>query len=106
VDSRLIVAIFVISAAIAAIAYWRWHSPINRGLGIAFQQVGKFLLDTKTCKVAETFFLEAAVLWFVFPLLDTIYEHKTLTDPVLRQAYIFSLFCFIIAVTLSHIGKD
>jgi hypothetical protein len=70
----------------------------------------RFLLDPKTCRVAETFCNEVAVLWFVFPLLDEIYEHTKhpddplLHDPLLHQAFWVSGMFFIFALILSHIA--
>ena len=62
--------------------------------------------DPKTCKVAETFFLEAAVLWFVFPLLDSMYGPQKLSDPLLRQSYFAAGLFFFFAIILSHAGKE
>lgn len=73
---------------------------------VAAKWLFKIALDHKTCKVAETFFTEAAVLWFVFPILDIIYEHREMSDPKLRQAYIASIVCFLAAVALSHAGRE
>lgn len=88
------------------LAYGRWCRQINRALGIAGIWMLKFLLDSKTCKVAETFCVEAAVLWLVFPLLDTLYDHKHLNDPFLHQAFWVAGMFFVFAVLLSHIAVE
>ena len=87
---------------VVLLAYGRWRVKINRGTAIAAKWVAKFLMDPKTCRVAETFCNESAVLWFVFPFLDTIYEHKNHDLPLLHDAYKVSAMFFIFAVILSH----
>ncbi len=89
---------------VALLAYGRWWQPINHGIGVAAKWIFRIALDPKTCSVAETFLNEAAVLWFVFPLLDIIYDNKHLNDPSLHQAYWLSGACFLGAVVLSHIA--
>ena len=88
------------------LAYVRWFIKINQVVGNAFRVLLRFLTNSKTCRVAETFLNEAAVLWFVFPILDEIYQHKKLTDPILRQANLAAAVFFLGAVALSHIGKE
>lgn len=66
----------------------------------------KIALDKKTCKVAEEFCLEAAVLWFVFPLLDSLYDPAKKGSPVLTQAYVLAAAFFFFAIILAHVGKD
>jgi len=94
------------AVVVAAIAYGRWWSRINSWIAVTAKWLFRFALDHKTCKVAETFFTEAAVLWFVFPILDIIYEHREMSDPSLRQAYVAAIACFLAAVALSHMGKE
>lgn len=96
----------VAAFVVAAIAYGRWRLRINSWIVEVAKWLGRFAMDHKTCKVAETFFTEAAVLWFVFPILDIIYEHRQMSDPSLRQAYIAAIVCFVAAVALSHMGKE
>ena len=87
---------------------------INSAIVIAAKWAFYLLIGPKFCKVAETFCNEVAVLWFVFPLLDTIYEHRNLpgnpismSDPLLRQGFGVSGLFFLFAVILSHIaGED
>jgi len=94
-----------VGAIVLALVYLRWRPRINHGVGSALKWVYKFVLDPKTCRVAETFCNEVAVLWFVFPLLDTIYEHgKIQDDPLLHQAFWVSALFFVFAITLSHIA--
>jgi preprotein translocase subunit SecG len=48
-----------------------------------------------------------AVLWFVFPLLDTLYGGQHLTDSSLHQAFAMAGLFFVFALVLSHIaGKE
>lgn len=97
---------------VALIAYLRWHGPINSGVVHALQWLYRFLKDPKTCRVAETFCNEVAVLWFVFPLLDSIYEHwKSVENgpnhpelPSLHQAFFVAGLFFAFAIVLSHVG--
>lgn len=96
------VAIF----GVAVIVYGRWRLRIDSWILIASKWAVRFARNHKTCKVAETFFTEAAVLWFVFPILDTIYERKGMSDPKLLQAYVAAIVCFVAAVALSHAGKE
>ena len=72
----------------------------------------RIVKDPKTCRVAETFCNEVAVLWFVFPLLDKIYEHwkdvgnnaNPANLPSLRQAFLIAGLFFLFAIVLSHAG--
>jgi hypothetical protein len=102
----------VAAVVVVVIAYLKWHAQINQGVKVALGAIYRFLKDPKTCKVAETFCNEVAVLWFVFPLLDSIYEHwKENGDkhlqvgiPSLHQAFLVSGMFFVFAVVLSHIA--
>ena len=104
-DSRLIVVLIVIAVVVVAMAYARWHIQINVSVVSASRGMIRFLTDPRTCRVAEQFLVEAAVLWFVFPVLDMIYDHRKISDPLLMQAYIAAVIFFIAAVVLSHVGK-
>jgi hypothetical protein len=106
VDSHLRLLLGVAATIVALIAYGRWRIHINSWVAKAVKWLYRIALDHKTCKVAETFFTEAAVLWFVFPILDSIYEHRVLSDPLLRQAYVAAIFCLLAAILLSHMGKE
>lgn len=90
----------------AVLIYGRWRVQINHAIGVATVRLWRLIIDPKTCRVAETFFVEASVLWFVFPVLDMIYEHKSVSDPLLMQSYLAALVFFIAAVVLSHAGKE
>ena len=104
-DTRLKGIAGVITIGVAGLVYKRWHARINRWVASALTWIRDFLTDEKTCKVAETFFVEAAVLWFVFPVLDSIYDPTKRGDPALGQAYIFSAICLLFAIILSHAGR-
>lgn len=94
-----------VGALVLLIACLRWRTRISLGAVYALKWLYKFVLDPKTCRVAETFCNEVAVLWFVFPLLDTIYEHgKFRDDPLLHQAFWVSALFFIFAIVLSHVA--
>lgn len=105
-DSRLFWPIGGAVLLAALLVYGRWRVQINHAIAIAVAKIWKLLIDPKTCRVAETFFVEASVLWFVFPVLDMIYEHKGLSDPLLKQSYFAAFVFFIAAVVLSHAGKE
>jgi hypothetical protein len=71
VKVRLIAEIAVGVSALAAVGIWRnkvWHFVVRRSIW--------FLEGDSFFSLLETFFNEAAVLWFVFPVLDTIYRIK------------------------------
>jgi hypothetical protein len=97
---------------VALLAYLRWHAQINHALGTAIAWLYRLLRDPKTFKVAETFCNEVAVLWFVFPLLDEIYEHwKDAGNasnhpelPSLKIAFSVAGLFFTFAIVLSHVG--
>jgi hypothetical protein len=99
-----------VGAIVFVLAYLCWRVPINSGVVCALKWVHKILLDPKTCKVAETFCNEVAVLWFVFPLLDEIYEHEKhpgdplFRDPLLHNAFWVAFLFLLFAITLSHIA--
>jgi hypothetical protein len=90
---------------VLVILYGRWWKKINSGFATAAKWMWKFLIHPTTCKVAETFCVEVAVLWFVFPLLDTLYQHGKLDDPLLRQAGWVAGIFLVFAVILSHLGE-
>lgn len=104
-DPRLKLLAVVIGLVVTGLVYKSWFARINLWAASAWKWVLGFLTDEKTCRVAATFFVEAAVLWFVFPVLDSIYDPTKRGDPALGQAYIFSAICFLCAVILSHAGK-
>jgi hypothetical protein len=106
VDPNLRLSLTVAAVLVALVIYGRWWRRINSWIVAIGKWLFRIALDDKTCKVAETFFIEAAVLWFVFPILDIIYEHRNIGDPILRQAYVACIFCFLAAVALSHMGKE
>jgi hypothetical protein len=106
VDPNLRLILGVAALVVALALYGRWWSRINSWVIAAAKWLFRIALNRKTCKVAETFFTEAAVLWFVFPILDIIYEHRDIGDPSLRQAYVACIVCFLAAVALSHMGKE
>lgn len=96
-----------VALIVALIAYRQWFVRINSWAVSVLVWTGRFLLDVKTCRVAETFCVEAAVLWFVFPILDSIYDpNKQRIAPLLKQAYLVAGMFFIFAVILSHAGKE
>ena len=111
-DIRLLFMVGAAALIVAGIAFLRWHDQIDAWIMRALGWIYRFLKDPKTCKVAETFCVEVAVLWFVFPLLDLIYEHWENVDngpnrpalPSLHQAYLVAGLFFLFAVVLSHIG--
>jgi len=96
----------VVSLIVAILVYRRWQAQINRRVAFASRWVWNILLDEKTCRVAEQFFLEAAVLWFVFPFLDSLYDPTKRNSPILMQGYILASVFFLFAVILSHAGKE
>jgi len=92
---------------VALLVYGRWRLRINHGFGLAAKWVERVVTDPKTYRVAETFCIEAAVLWFVFPLLDSLYDRKNVDSPLVHRAFGVSAAFFIFAVVLSHAaGKE
>jgi len=104
----------VAALIVAVLVYLKWHASINNAVGSSLRWLYRILRDPKTCRVAETFCNEVAVLWFVFPLLDSIYEHwkeagKTTNQqnlPSLRQAFFVAGLFFLFAVVLSHVAGE
>jgi CHAT domain-containing protein len=52
----------------------------------------EFLADSTTCEVAKTCCGEIAVLLLVFPTVDTISDHRKLSDPILHASIEVELF--------------
>jgi hypothetical protein len=91
---------------LALLVYLRWRVRINRALGCVGRWIDKIVKDPKTYKVAETFCNEVAVLWFVFPLLDAIYDPTKRGHPFLAPAFMVSGLFLFFAVVLSHSAKE
>jgi len=91
---------------VGGLAYRQWYARINFAATAFLKWLWDVCLDEKTCRVAETFLNEAAVLWAVFPLLDSIYDPKRRDNPALWQSYIIAAVCFLGAVIISHARKD
>lgn len=60
----------------------------------------------------EIFFNEAAVLWFVFPFLDTLYQTRKAGDAlapnifkVMEQSWSVALILFILAIIARKLAK-
>ena len=103
-DSRLVQMIVGAGVPVALLLYLRSKSIINRALISTGRYLGRLARDSATCKVLETFFNEAAVLWAVFPLLDEIYDSRP-NKPPLAWAYVVSGVFLFFAVALSHSAK-
>lgn len=91
---------------VAGLVYAQWRETINPAVWVAVKWLGRTLIDRKTCQVAETFCNESAVLWFVFPLLDTIYENQHPDLHLLHESYGVAGMFFLFAVVLAHAGKS
>lgn len=105
-DIRIECTLVLFGTIVAALAYRKWFARINFAATSALKWFWDICLDEKTCRVAETFLNEAAVLWAVFPLLDSIYDPARRGEPVLWQSYLLALGCFLGAVIISHARKD
>lgn len=105
-DSRLIGMVGIAAAIVALLVYLRWRGRVNRAFAAAGRWVGKIVKDPKTYKVAETFCNEVAVLWFVFPLLDAIYDPTRRGRPFLAPAFMVAGLFFAFAIVLSHSAKE
>lgn len=84
---------------LVALIYGRWWKGINSWVQSVIQH-------RKTYQVAEQFCVESAVLWFVFPILDSIYDPDRVGKPALWPAYLVALMFFIFALVLSHAAKE
>lgn len=105
-DIRLIFVAIAASVVVAGLAFRRWCDRIIQGFKAALSWFLDFLLDGKTCHVLEQFFLESAVLWFVFPLLDSLYDKtKSIPPSLVHQAYLLAGIFLLFAVILSHAGE-
>jgi hypothetical protein len=60
--------------------YAIFRKRINKAASRFGDWFAEFVLGPEFYKVAEVFFNEAAVLWFVFPLLDNIYQVRKPND--------------------------
>ena len=84
-------------ALAAAFAVWRWRFSIRKILSKAFrhEQFKEHL---------ATFFVEAAVLWFVFPVLDTFVEFggRKITAGLGAISIAVAIVCMFIAGILSN----
>jgi hypothetical protein len=98
--------VVVVALVVAGLAFRQWYARINFAAISVLKWVWDVCLDEKTCRVAETFLNEAAVLWAVFPLLDSIYDPTRRGDPVLWESYIIAAVCFFGAVIISHARKE
>lgn len=105
-DSRLAQMLATAAALVAGLIYLRWRRQVNTWLANAGKWAAKIVLSPKTYKVAETFCNEVAVLWFVFPLLDAIYDPGRRGRPVLFPAFMVSGLFFVFAVVLSQSAKE
>lgn len=98
-DIRWIAAPF--SLLVIVIVLKRWWKRI---IGAANWLV-ELAADSRTCEVAKTCCGEVAVLLVVFPTIDTLYDHKHLSDPILRASIVVGLLFFLFAVILAHAEK-
>jgi hypothetical protein len=93
------------SLIVALIALKHWGRQIARRLLAIAKSLLGFLVDARTCEVAKTCCGEAAVLLLVFPTLDTVYDHRKLSDPLLHQSIEVAGIFFLFAVILAHAEK-
>ncbi|MHB1672614.1 MAG: hypothetical protein ACYCSP_00035 [Acidobacteriaceae bacterium] len=84
---------------------WFWRKRLARFFRWIFEGDQFF-------SVLETFFNEAAVLWFVFPFLDTLYRTRKAGDApapnifkVMAQSWIVALILFILAIIAKKFAK-
>lgn len=88
---------------------FRWRERIGRGFAAAGYWIVTIVKNPKTYKVAETFCNEVAVLWFVFPLVDQIYDPNRRgrpDSPSMAPAYLMAGLFFFFAIILSHAAKE
>src|ERR1700723_3240010 len=90
---------------VALLVSLRWRARINIAFVAAGHWIARIVKDPKTYRVAETFCNEVAVLWFVFPLLDAIYDPNRAGKPILLPAFLVAGLFFVFAVVLSHAAK-
>ena len=84
---------------------WFWRKRLARCFRWFFEGDQFFSL-------LETFFNEAAVLWFVFPFLDTLYQFRKAGDApapnifkVIEQSWSVALVFFILAVSAKKFAE-
>jgi hypothetical protein len=94
-----------VSLIVLLIVLRRWWHGIIRSIGKTAQWLFGFVGDARTCEVAKTCCGEAAVLLLVFPTLDTLYDHRKLSDPLLHQSIEAAAIFFLFAVILAHAEK-
>lgn len=67
----------------------------------------KTALDSETCSVAETFCNEVAVLWFVFPLVDSLYDRRNADAHTIHNAFAVSaMFFYSPSYSLMQVGRN
>lgn len=80
-------------------AIWHWRSTLEKGLGAVLDWS---IRTSEFWELAETFLNEAAVLWFVFPVLDDFYDRAKDKPPLtigeILLSFAVALFAFLMAV--------
>lgn len=95
----------ILGVAAAGIASWFLRKQIARFFRWIFEGDQFFSL-------LETFFNEAAVLWFVFPFLDTLYQARKGDTPApdilktVLQSWGVALILFILAIIAKKLAKQ
>jgi hypothetical protein len=101
VTVRLIVGFagIVVGAATVGWAIWHWRSLLRQYLSAVLTWS---IRSSEFWGLAETFLNEVAVLWFVFPVLDDLYDRAANKPPLsiwsILGAFGVAFFAFIAAV--------
>lgn len=112
---RLIVEISVgVAAAAIAGAIWFWKQGIVENIARIWKRLADSCSGVSFFKILETFLNEAAVLWFVFPLLNKVFpevnsqaksEPSTTNWSGIGRIGISWLAAFMLFIGASVIGK-
>lgn len=103
-DVRRIAEIVGTPAAIiwAAWGVWLWRKELRT---YARRLYDWSLGTPEFWGLAETFWNEAAVLWFVFPILDNFYDRHN-GGPALTAKQIVSIFFWVVTFFLAAVYSD
>lgn len=106
--TRLIVG--AATLPIVGIAYAIWRKKINQKATRLWNVVSDGFVGKSFFSVMEVFCNEVAVLWFVFPLLDSLYESRIPNAPGpsisgILLSFVLAGFFFVLATYFAKLAE-